>query len=280
MLTPGHSLEVWGDPIEHSRSPELHAAAYRALGLDWSYDRRRVDEASFAARLGSLGAQLHGLSLTMPLKAAAHRASRTLDSRARLSQAVNTLLLAGDGPHGFNTDVGGIARDLRRHGFAGLDRARLVGSGATATSALLALAELGATHVEVRARRPDAAGRLEALGAQIGVEVHAERLEAARMPPVPLTLATLPGGAAVPDDVADAVAAEGGTLYDVVYGHWPTDLARAWERRGGDPAVPGIGMLIEQALLQVRVFVGGDPDVPLPDEDRVLAAMRAAVMAG
>ncbi|WP_417562559.1 shikimate dehydrogenase [Microbacterium sp.] len=282
MLTPGLSLEVWGDPIEHSRSPELHAAAYRTLGLDWRYGRRRVDEASFADELATLGTDHRGLSLTMPLKGVAHRAARTLDRRAELSGAVNTLLLAPDGPHGFNTDVGGIARDLAAHGFAEVDEARLVGSGATATSALMALAELGARRVHVCARRPEAVAPLAELGSRLGVTVAAERLDAAAAAPVPLTLATLPGGASLADDVADAVAAHGGTLYDVVYGHWPTDLARAWQRRAGGDArevIAGIGMLVEQALLQVRIFVAGDPDAPLPDEDRVLTAMREAVIA-
>ena len=65
MLT---RLAVWGDPIAHSRSPQLHAAAYRALGLDWEYDRRRVAEDEFDAALAGLDAAWRGLSLTMPLK--------------------------------------------------------------------------------------------------------------------------------------------------------------------------------------------------------------------
>ncbi|WP_029144231.1 shikimate dehydrogenase family protein [Microbacterium luticocti] len=276
MLIGPDLLAVWGDPIAHSLSPVLHTAAYRALGLDWRYTRRRVDAASFGAALHGLDASWRGLSLTMPLKTPAFRAARTRDRRAELSGAVNTLLLTDDGPHGFNTDVGGIARDLRTHGLAGVGSARVIGAGATATSAVLALAELGATAVEVAARRVDSAAPLVALGERIGVAVHAVPLDAAGHEPTPLTVAALPGGAQVPDEVADAAAAGGGILYDVVYGQWPTDLARAWQRAGGT-AVPGRGMLTEQALLQVRVFVHGDPDTPLPDEPAVLAAMRAAV---
>ena len=52
MLTADATrLEVWGDPIAHSRSPQLHAAAYAVLGLEWSYGRRRVDEVSFVGEL-------------------------------------------------------------------------------------------------------------------------------------------------------------------------------------------------------------------------------------
>ncbi len=69
----------------------------------------------------------------------------------------------------------------------------------------------------------------------------------------------------------------GGPLLDVVYGHWPTVLAAAWGRAGGH-AISGLGMLLHQALLQVRIFVSARLDVPLDDESAVLAAMRKAVV--
>jgi shikimate dehydrogenase len=270
-------LEVWGDPIAHSRSPQLHAAAYAVLGLDWTYDRRRVDSAAFAAELAGLDASFRGLSLTMPLKGVARDASVTLDRAAEVTGAVNTLLLTADGPHGFNTDVGGIARDLREHGIDGPGRARLVGAGATATSALVALSEIGTGWVDVVARRPEAAAPLANLGERLGMRITTTPLAAATFPGVEVTISTLPGEAHLASDAADALAAGGGLLYDVVYGHWPTDLAQAWAHSGA-PAVWGLGMLLHQALLQVRVFTVGDPTAPLPEEERVLAAMRAAVI--
>ena len=276
MLTTGDRLEVWGDPIAHSLSPLLHAAAYRTLGLDWAYGRRRVDAASFAGELASLGREFRGLSLTMPLKGAAFDAAVRRTRHAELTGAVNTLLRADDGPHGFNTDVAGLAADVAAHLAAPVERARIVGSGATATSALLALESLGVSRVEVAARRPEAVARLARLGEEIGVTVDDVGLDARARDAVPLTIATLPGGAPLDPDVADALAREGGLLYDVVYGHWPTELARAWERHGGR-AVAGIGMLVQQALRQVRVFATGSDERPLPDEPAVLAAMRAAV---
>ena len=92
-----------------------------------------------------------------------------------------------------------------------------------------------------------------------------------------MTIATLPGDAPVPDAAADALAADGGLLLDAVYGHWPTALADAWVR-AERTAVSGLGMLLHQALLQVRVFVTGDPDTAVDDETAVLAAMRLAVV--
>jgi shikimate dehydrogenase len=269
-------LEVWGDPIAHSRSPQLQLAAYRALGLDWSYERRRVDETTFDEQLSSLDDSFRGLSLTMPLKGVAFAAAVTRDRAAELTGAVNTLLLTGDGPLGFNTDIGGIARDLREHGLDAPGTARIVGAGATATSALVALENLGFEEVEVVARRPEAAASLIDLGERLGMRVAARQLSADAFGPADVTISTLPGEAPLDPLAAERLAAGGGLLYDVVYGHWPTVLARAWASGGGE-AVWGLGMLLHQALLQVRVFTSGDPATPLPDEERVLAAMRAAV---
>ncbi|MFT4220392.1 MAG: shikimate dehydrogenase [Microbacterium sp.] len=272
--TARERLEVWGDPIEHSQSPRLHSAAYAALGLAWAYGRRRVGGEAFAAELAGLDASFRGLSLTHPLKRHAFQAAATRDRAAELTGAANTLLLDAAGPHGFNTDIGGLVRDLRAHGVGQLADARIVGAGATAASALVALAELGAQRVEVVARRPDAAEHLRELGARLGLAVHAAPVPSEGE--LPLTVATLPGGASVSHPLADALAASGGLLYDVVYGHWPTSLASAWERTGGQ-AVDGRGMLVQQALLQVRVFLHGDAEHELSDENRVLAAMRSAL---
>jgi shikimate dehydrogenase len=277
LRADGSRLEVWGDPVSHSRSPQLHAAAYRVLGLDWTYERRRVAEAEFDRELAGLTRQWRGLSLTMPLKGVAFAASSWRDRRADLTGAVNTLLLTDDGPRGFNTDVGGIVRGLQEQGVGDIGQARIVGAGATATSALVALHELGVERVEVVARRAPALKPLELLGETMGVDVVGTSFERAEFAAVPVTIATLPGDADVPLATADALAASGGLLLDVVYGQWPTALADAWARCGS-PATSGAGMLLHQAVLQVRVFVSGDADAPVDDEGAVLAAMRLALV--
>lgn len=277
MLSPRATrLAVWGDPISHSRSPRLHAAAYDVLGLDWTYERRRVDDIAFADALATLDRTWRGLSLTMPLKGVAHAAARERDRRAELTGAVNTLLLGEDGPRGFNTDVGGIVRALADEGVTRAQAARIVGAGATATSALVALAELGVSTVDVVARRPEAVAPLSALGESLGLRVAATPLTSDAFGPVDVTIATLPGDAPVADAAAAALAQAGGLLLDVVYGHWPTALSTAWDRVGGR-STSGLGMLLHQALLQVRIFTSGDAEAELPDESAVLSAMRRSL---
>lgn len=276
MLSGPTRLAVWGDPIAHSRSPRLHAAAYGVLGLDWEYDRRQVDDASFIGEIAALDATWRGLSLTMPLKQVAAARAATLDDDARLTGAVNTYLLTADGPHGFNTDVGGLARALDEYGVREPRLVRVLGAGATATSAVVAAARAGASTIEVRARRPEAAARLTELGAALQVEVRARSLDDPHLASADATIAALPGGIDL-GPVGDALASGSGPLVDVVYGGWPTPLALAWER-AGVAAHDGLGMLLHQALLQVRVFVGEDPARLLSREPEVLAAMRIALM--
>lgn len=283
MLT-ATELAVWGDPIDHSRSPRLHAAAYRVLGLDWTYGRRRVAEAEFSRAIAELGPQWRGLSLTMPLKYVAAAAAHTVGRYTRLTGAANTYLFTPGGPHAYNTDVLGLLRALQAQGIAEPASARILGAGATATSALVALAELGARRVEVVARRPDRAAPLIALGAELGAEVRivpfaevatASGVTVGDVTACEVTVATLPGGADL-GDVAERLAERGGTLFDVTYGAWPTPLATVWGRHAR--AYSGLGMLLHQALLQVRIFVTGDPDTALDDEAAVLAAMSDALV--
>ncbi|MFE6733550.1 shikimate dehydrogenase [Microbacterium sp. NPDC057650] len=271
-MSEGTRLAVWGDPIGHSRSPQLHAAAYRLLGLDWSYDRRQVDAAGFADALGGLDDTWRGLSLTMPLKEQAFRAAAVRDRHAELTGAVNTLLL-GDSVHGFNTDVGGLVDAFTEAGVTGIRSARVLGAGATAASALVAAAELGAERVEIRARRPEAAMHLVALGERVGVATTASALGEPASP-VELTIATLPSGTVLDEAVADALAASGGALLDAAYAPWPSALASRWT---SPTVLSGLEMLLHQAVRQIRIFRYGAQDAVLPDETAIIRVMREAL---
>ncbi|MGB4136175.1 MAG: shikimate dehydrogenase [Microbacterium sp.] len=272
MTTVRNRLAVWGDPIAHSRSPQLHAAAYALLGLDWEYGRRRVDAGGFSAAVEALDGSWRGLSLTMPLKEAARAHADSVDEDAALTGAVNTLLL-GERNRGFNTDVAGLAAALADAGLGASRRARILGAGATARSTLVSLLRLGVENVEVMARRPEQIAELIVFGERIGLACTAAAIgEAAR--PVDLTVSTLPGSAVLPDDVTRLLARNGGALFSAAYAPWPTALAAAWTDA---PVVTGLEMLLHQAVLQIRIFLHGDAERALPDERAVLAVMRDAL---
>jgi shikimate dehydrogenase len=258
-------LAVLGSPIAHSASPPLHGAAYRVLGLDWTYGRERVDEAGLPAFLAGLGPEWRGLSLTMPLKRAVLPLVPERDALVERLGLANTVLL-GARPRLFNTDVGGIVAVLERERIAP-KRAVVLGAGATAASALEALAQLGAGERIVAARDP---AKARTLAAATGVTT----LEDAPLADADLVIATLPGGADARLPMPEAVP--GTPLLDVAYDPWPSRLGSAWTAAGG-VLLHGLDMLIEQAVLQVRIFTAGDADRPLDREDAVREAMRAAV---
>ncbi|SKV19051.1 shikimate dehydrogenase [Mycobacteroides abscessus subsp. abscessus] len=145
MLAEIRRAAVLGLPIGHSRSPDLHVAAYRELGLTgWTYERIECTAEQLPDVVGSAGPEWVGFSVTMPGKFAALRFASTSTERARSIGAANTLVRSGDGWHADNTDVDGVSGALSG---AGIDPAGqsavIVGAGGTARPAIVALAAMG-----------------------------------------------------------------------------------------------------------------------------------------
>jgi len=274
---PSRRLAVLGSPIGHSRSPELHRAAYDALGLDWSYEAVDVTEEGLPDFIEGLGPEWRGLSLTMPLKKAVLPLLAETDRIAGQTGGANTVLLDGENLRGFNTDVAGIVRALQAAGLDGARYVHILGGGATAASALVAAAELGAERVDVHVRDLARSEWIDPLANELGLRVRVRPFsQADRSLDVPdLVISTLPGGTITEAVYTDSTRRKS-MLFDVAYEPWPTPLARQWESVGGR-VVSGLAMLAHQALLQVRIFVSGDPLQPLQDEAEVLAAMLDAV---
>lgn len=251
-----HRAAVIGSPIAHSLSPQLHRAAYRALGLTgWTYDRYEVDERTLEPFLAGLSGPWAGLSLTMPLKRAVIPLLDGISETAASVEAVNTVVLAEDGRRtGDNTDIPGMLAALRERGVYRVPHAAVLGAGATASSALAALARICdgevTAYVRSRARAEEMRGWGERLGVAVTTADWSEAAEALR---APLVVATTPAGST--DALAAAVPDSPGTLFDVLYEPWPTELAASWLRRGGE-LVGGLDLLVHQAVLQVELMTG------------------------
>ncbi|MEX1080183.1 MAG: shikimate dehydrogenase [Homoserinimonas sp.] len=272
-------LAVLGSPIEHSLSPRLHSAAYDALRLPWSYEATEVTGATLAQFLDSCDDSWRGLSLTMPLKRDVVPLLDSMDRTAQLTGVVNTVLFGGGTRRGFNTDVAGIIRSFQEGGVERLDDVVVLGGGATAASALVAAAELGAASAQCWLRTPAKAANLRQLGTELGLAVEARPFSdfTGGVGTPDAVISTLPNGSAVELAFSEE-ARRHSVLLDVAYDPWPTPLAQAWADVSA-PVISGIEMLLGQALVQVRIFVGGDPDAELPQEGLVLAAMRASIAA-
>ncbi|NKY86962.1 shikimate dehydrogenase [Nocardia veterana] len=259
---------VLGSPIAHSRSPQLHLAAYRALGLDWSYERIECTAEQLPALVDGLGAEWVGLSVTMPGKVAALNHADERTERAVLVGSANTLVRTATGWRADCTDVDGVRGALQGGGVESVSRAVVLGAGGTARPALLALAELGASAVTVVARDAGRAEPTLALARELGLatdftDFDTDRVRAACAAADAVVSSVPAAGAAV---VAEAVAAAPVVL-DAIYDPWPTPLAAA-VRAAGNRVISGLQMLLNQAYGQVEQFTGR----PAPR-----AAMAAAV---
>ncbi|MFE5794090.1 shikimate dehydrogenase [Streptomyces sp. NPDC056503] len=264
----GRRAAVLGSPIAHSLSPVLHRAAYAELGLDdWSYGRFEIDEAALPGFVAELDPSWAGLSLTMPLKRAIIPLLDEVSETAASVEAVNTVVFREDGRRvGDNTDIPGMIAALRERGVEKVESAAILGAGATASSALAALARVCAGPVTAYVRSEARAAEMRGWGDRLGVDVHTAAWDdAAEAFAAPLVVATTPAGTT--DALATALPDRPGTLFDVLYDPWPTALAAAWSGRGGK-IVGGLDLLVHQAVLQVEQMTG-TPKAPL-------AAMRAA----
>lgn len=250
---------VIGWPVRHSRSPDIHNAAYRALGLDWVYvalpvPPGRVPEA--LAGMRALG--IEGLSVTMPHKAAVAARVDRLTADAAALGAVNSVRRDGDLLVGDNTDGGGFLDSLRD---AGIDpsgrRCVVLGAGGAARAVIRALATAGAEQVVVvnrdRARGETAAALAGACGATGDVEElrRAELLVQA----TPVGMGDDRTLAADPELLPDGAA-----VADLVYHPLVTPLLAAAAGRGL-PTVDGLGMLVHQAARQLRSWTGAEAPI-------------------
>jgi shikimate dehydrogenase len=242
---------VLGSPIEHSLSPALHRAAYAHFGLNWTYDRVEIDEHGLAPFVCGLDASWRGLSLTMPLKVAVLGLGQ-VDELAKLAGAGNTLLLEGGERWVYNTDVGGLIWAVSQVNAAPVPRVTILGTGATARAALLAVTQLGAQLITVIARTPARAGALRALSEQLGVGLEIMPWST-QVPESDLVVSSVVSGAA--NGIARSVASSAPLVVDIIYDPWPTVLAVA-AKHAGCRVVSGLDLLVGQALLQIELMTG------------------------
>jgi shikimate dehydrogenase len=251
---------VLGSPIAHSWSPQLHLAAYRALGLHgWTYDRIECTADELPGLVAGFGPEWVGVSVTMPGKFAALRFADERTARAELVGSANTLVRTNAGWRADNTDIDGVKGALGPM----TGRAAVLGSGGTAPAVVVGLAELGVQDISVVARNQDKAAPLLALGSRLGVDIGWIAL-GTTLVGVDVVVSTIPADVAA--EHADTVAATP-LLLDAIYDPWPTPLAAAVKAAGGR-VVSGLQMLLHQAFTQVEQFTG----LPAPT-----AAMRAAL---
>ncbi|MBO9357025.1 shikimate dehydrogenase [Bordetella petrii] len=274
---------VIGNPVAHSRSPQIHAQFSAQTGKPLRYERLLAPVDGFAATVQAFREQGGlGLNVTVPFKQEARElAGAHLSDRARLAGAVNTLWLRDGAWHGCNTDGVGLVADLLRLGVV-LEGARvlLVGAGGAARGVLQPLAAAGCAHIHVvnrgAQRARDLAADWASAGALPGTHVTAGALSEAGTAGgwnlvINATASSLQGAA---PDLPGGLYAPDALAYDMMYAAHPTAFMRQATADGAARTADGLGMLVGQAAESFFIWHGVRPD-PSP----VLATLRAALLA-
>jgi shikimate dehydrogenase len=214
----------------------------------------------------------------MPLKAEAARLADFVEPQAKLLGTVNTLVPTGKGEYrhwvGANTDIYGMVAAFAEAGAVRVDKAVIVGGGATATSALAALASMGAPAPHVLVRDKAHTGALMRAASRMGVRPRVidiashEGLAALGQAGAVMSTVPVEAGAALAARLEDSGTRVHGVLLDAVYVPVDTPLGLSWGDLGG-VSVSGVRMLLHQAGEQVRLMTG--QIAPVEAMDRALA---------
>lgn len=271
-------LAVFGSPIAHSRSPEIHQAFAAQFGRTIEYQRILASPEQFSERFAEFVASGGvGANVTVPLKEHALSFCAKLSPRAEQAQAVNTLIHRNNEWLGHNTDGDGLVADLLRLGvkLRGA-RALVLGAGGAVRGIIGPMLDAEVAHLHI-------ANRTEVKAQKLLVEWQ-QRLagELEITPKVFYTLltagdlnsaagssgngqwdiiinATSTGLTQERPDIPDASLANKPFCYDMVYGNQPTPFM-LWAENHGCAVADGLGMLIEQAALSYFQWAGDIPD--------------------
>ncbi len=264
---------VIGNPIAHSKSPQIHAQFAAQTGQNLQYEKLLAPLDGFATTVGQFRAEGgRGLNITVPFKLEAAQYASRLTPAAQQAGAVNTLIFSGAEVLGDNTDGVGLVRDLTRNLQQLLQGRRilLLGAGGAARGvlqplldqqpAVLALAnrtvEKAQALVALFAGKIQASGFAALAGQQFDVVINATASSLQdEAPPLPAGIYA-----------ADALA------YDMMYAAQPTAFMRAAQAAGATHVSDGLGMLVEQAAQSFYLWRGVRPETAA-----VLAELRGQI---
>lgn len=256
-----HFVGILGWPLETTLSPVMHNAAFRTLGLDWTYYAWPVEPDDLPAAVGGLRAlSSMGANVTMPHKEAVVDLLDGLSGDARMIGAVNTIQRVGRELIGHNTDVDGFREFLE--GDAGFHaagkRALVLGAGGAARAVVRALDELGIAEITVAARKEEQAALLVPL-ASGGRAVSTQWAQGvARADEFELVVNATPLGMRESDRLDDIRLRREQVVVDLVY-HAPLTPLLEAARNVGAQSWPGLGMLVRQAAASFQIWTGQDP---------------------
>jgi shikimate dehydrogenase len=259
---------VFGHPIAHSKSPQIHAEFARQTGQDMAYEAILAPLDGFADSVAQfIAAGGRGANVTVPFKEEAYKLAGRLSSRAQRAGAVNTLSFDDSEVVGDNTDGAGLVADLTRNLNCPLDGKRilLLGAGGAARGVIEPLLEHQPAALVIANRT---VSRAQELAELFGQGVTACSFEAADTPFDVVINATAASLAGELPPLSPNIFTAGTLAYDMMYGRDTPFLSFA--RTYGARTADGLGMLVEQAAEAFFTWRGVRPDTA-----PVIAKLRA-----
>ena len=252
---------VVGNPIEQSRSPELHHAFAAKTGIDLTYSKRLAPLDGFEANIQDFFAQGGiGMNVTVPFKEQAYAQCQVLTERARIAGAVNTLWMENDLLHGDNTDGQGLVEAIRALDW-NLENTDIliIGAGGATRGVIYPLVQAGVKKIVIANRTLT---RAEQLIVDLKDAVPQAELQAIALTDlagdfdiiINATSASLSGDALILPEALQFKHA-----YEMAYGKPSTFLDQA--RARGVPSAEGFGMLVGQAIESFSIWNGIKPQL-------------------
>lgn len=263
QLKPGvDNYAVFGNPIAHSRSPQIHGLFAEKCQQSIYYQAVLVQSGEFETALeGFKQAGGKGLNITLPFKSDAWQASESLSMRAREAGAVNTIYFDAEGRvHGDNTDGAGLVHDLRARGVE-IDSRRilLLGAGGAARGVLGPLLDENAGQVMIANRTVSRAEELAALFSDRG-KIRACAYAELPLEPVDIIINATSAGHQGSLPPLDPVLLNNSFCYDMLYGEGARPFLEWASNNGARAATDGLGMLVYQAAESFLIWRGVRPD--------------------
>lgn len=268
----GHTriVGVIGDPVAHSRSPQMHNAAFAKAGLDYVYVPFHVRPDDLAAAIAGFKAiNVVGINVTLPHKQAVIPFLTSISREAELIGAVNTLTFVDGNIHGDNTDAPGVLQALDEDGnTSGTpvgEKVVVLGAGGAARAVVVALALRGVAAITIANRTVEKAVSLATeMNQKTGVSMRGMGLTDERLPLSVRESKLLVNTATISMDVTHPLLISADWLqpntivYDIVYTPPVTPLMQAATERGCQ-TLGGIGMLVHQGAIAFEKWTGVAP---------------------
>ncbi|AFZ83227.1 shikimate dehydrogenase [Candidatus Kinetoplastibacterium blastocrithidii TCC012E] len=259
---------VVGNPVAHSRSPEIHMMFAKQTGILISYDKIISSEEKFNKTVRSFFDENgYGLNITVPFKMKAFSIidDNLISERAKIAKAINTIWIKDGLLHGCNTDGVGLLRDLTRLDFNFKNaRILIVGAGGAARGALQALLNTSCSEIHIANRTVINAQNLveECRNNDDKIIGHGSLADSNKNGPWDLVINTTTSSLSnlAPTLPGNLYCKDNSLAYDMMYSKDETPFMRQARLDGATNYSDGLGMLVEQAAESFFIWHNSRPN--------------------